>query len=94
MNSATALIRPNSVYELFTKQLNGAVSFDLTPFTSLASSPPDLVDAVDHALLHGRLPMEIKSLIVSALRSTTDPVLRVRTTIYLIATSGTYQVQH
>ena len=94
MNSATALIRPNSVYELFTKQLNGAVSFDLTPFTSLASSPPDLVDAVDHALLHGRLTMEIKSLIVSALRSTTDPVLRVRTTIYLIATSGTYQVQH
>ena len=94
MNSATALIRPNSVYQLFTKQLNGAVSFDLTPFTSLASSPPDLVDAVDHALLHGRLPMEIKSLIVSALRSTTDPLLRVRTTIYLIATSGAYQVQH
>lgn len=94
MNSATALIRPNSVYELFTKQLNGAVSFDLTSFTSLASSPPDLVDAVDHALLHGRLPMEVKSLIISALRSTTDPLLRVRTTIYLIATSGTYQVQH
>ena len=94
VNSATSLIRANSVYELITKQLNGAVSFDLTPLTSLASSPSDLVDAVDHALLYGRLPIEMKGLILNALRATTDPVLRARTAIYLVATSAIYQIQH
>lgn len=94
VNSATSLIRANSVYELITKQLNGAVNFDLTPFTSLASSPSDLVDAVDHALLYGRLPIEMKGLILNALRATTDPVLRARTAIYLVATSAIYQIQH
>lgn len=94
VSSATSLIRANSVYEMVTKHLNGGVRFDLTPFTALAGSPSDLVDAVDHALLHGRLTPEMKTAIVTAVGATTDPLLRARNAIYLVATSPLYQIQH
>lgn len=94
VSSATAVVRANSVFELITKQLNGAVQFDWTAFTSLAASPSDLIDAVDHALLYRRLPAEAKAMMIPAMQATNDPLLRVRTAVFLIATSGFYQVQH
>jgi uncharacterized protein (DUF1800 family) len=94
VSSATALIRANSVYEMVTKKLGGGVDFDLTPFTTLAGSPTDLVEAVDHALLYGRLPAELKPVIAQAVGATSDPLMRARNAIYLVATSPLYQVQH
>lgn len=94
VNSSNALIRANSVYELVTRELNGGVQFDHTAFTSLADSPSDLVEAVDHAISFGRLPAAVKSLIADSLRATQDPVLRVRNSIYLVSTAGLCQVQN
>ena len=94
LSSGAALMRANVVRNLLEKGLNGDAQFDLTPLVSLAGSPPDLVDAVDHAFLYGRLPATLKPEIVAAVSATHDYNLRVRNAIYLVASSALYQVQH
>lgn len=94
LSSGTALMRANVVRNLLEKGLNGDVQFDLSPLVALAGSPSDLVDAVDHAFLYGRLPAALKPDIVTAVSTTHDYNLRVRNAIYLVASSALYQVQH
>ena len=64
------------------------------PFVALAGSPADLVDEVDRTFLYGRLPIALKPEIVRAISVTHDYNLRVRSAIYLVASSALYQVQH
>ena len=94
LSSGAALMRANVVRNLLEKGLNGDAQFDLAPLVSLAASPPDLVDAVDHVFLYGRLPAALKPEIVTAVSATHDYNLRVRNAIYLVASSALYQVQH
>ncbi len=94
LSSGAALMRANVVRNLLEKGFNGDAQFDLTPLVSLAGSPLDLVDAVDHAFLYGRLPATLKPEIVTAVSATHDYNLRVRNAIYLVASSALYQVQH
>jgi uncharacterized protein (DUF1800 family) len=93
LTSATALVRANVVQDLVARNLDGDIHYDLSPFTALASSPSDLVDAVNNTFLYGRLPASLKPDIVAAITaaSGTD---RVRNAIYLVATSALYQVEH
>jgi uncharacterized protein (DUF1800 family) len=94
LSSGATLMRANVVRNLVEKGLNGDAQFDLTPFVALAGSPADLVDAVDHAFLYGRLPGALKPEIVTAVSATHDYNLRARNAIYLVASSALYQVQH
>jgi uncharacterized protein (DUF1800 family) len=94
LSSGTALMRANVVRNLVERGLNGDAQFDLSPFVALAGSPPDLVDEVDRAFLYGRLPATLKPEIVRAISVTHDYNLRVRSAIYLVASSALYQVQH
>ena len=94
LSSGTALMRANVVRNLVEKGLNGDAQCDLTPFVALAASPGDMVDAIDRALLYGRLPAGVKEQIVAAVTATHDYNLRARNGIYLVATSALYQVQH
>ena len=94
LSSGTALMRANVVRNLVEKGLNGDAQFDLSPFVALAGSPADLVDEVDRAFLYGRLPVALKPEIVRAISVTHDYNLRVRSAIYLVASSALYQVQH
>jgi hypothetical protein len=94
LSSGTALMRANVVRNLVEKGLNGDAQFDLSSYMALAASPSDLVSAVDHAFLFGRLPNELKERIVAAISTTHDYNLRVRHSIYLVASSALYQVEH
>jgi uncharacterized protein (DUF1800 family) len=94
LSSGTALMRANVVRNLVEKGLNGDAQFSLAPLLALAGSPADLVDAVDHAFLYGRLPAALKAEIVSAVSATHDYNLRVHNAIYLVASSAFYQVEH
>jgi uncharacterized protein (DUF1800 family) len=94
LSSGTALMRANVVRNLLEKGLNGDAQCDLAPFVALAASPGDMVDAVDRALLYGRLPAGVKEQVVAAVTATHDYNLRARNAVYLVATSALYQVQH
>ncbi|HLJ49923.1 MAG TPA: DUF1800 family protein [Bryobacteraceae bacterium] len=94
LSSSSALVRANAVQSLVSNGLDGDAHFNLAPFTALASSPNDLVTAIDNTFLYGRLPAALKADIVQAITATNDSGTRVRNAIYLVATSSLYQVQH
>ena len=94
LTSSSALVRANSVQDLVARGLDGDAHFAFAPFTSLASSPTDLVTAVDNTFLYGRLPASVKADIVTAISATNDSPTRVQNAIYLVCTSSLYQVEH
>jgi len=95
----TSVYRANLVGSLFNAYNNPIQSYgpgwtaDLSAYVTLASTPQTLVDALDVSLMGGLMPSSMKSTIVTAVQN--DPggnLHRVQTAIYLIASSGYYNV--
>ncbi|MGH3055216.1 MAG: DUF1800 family protein, partial [Gaiellaceae bacterium] len=65
----------------------------LQPFVALAGNPAMLVNAVDNALLFGRMSPSTRAALLTALPSMPDNNARTLTALYLTAMSGEYLVQ-
>ena len=96
-----AVLRANMVSGFFGAwqnwvQINGAgTSVDLTPFVEMAGNPTQLVTALDLTLMHGTMPAEMKSAVLTAVEGETGGNLRrAQRGIYLILTSGYYNIWH
>ena len=85
-----AVNRGNYLYQGLNNFGGGVV----TPFMNVAADPVQLVNAVDNALLFGRMLPSTRASIYKALQASTDPRVRAVTAIYLTVTSGEYLVQH
>jgi uncharacterized protein (DUF1800 family) len=104
MTSYTSLKRINFVNQLTFAggvTAGGAASnapngtaLSLTSWQALASDPGALTDAVGSLLLHGTMSTQMRTSVVNAVKavSAANPLKRVRTAIYLVATSSQYQV--
>jgi len=70
-------------------------SIDLTPFNSQAANPDQLLDTLNNLMLHGSMSAEMRQTIKSAITpiAATNAILRVRTAVYLIASSLQFQIQ-
>jgi uncharacterized protein (DUF1800 family) len=70
-------------------------SIDLSPWDPLATNPEQLIEALNQLLLHGAMSAEMRESVRVAVESipASNARLRVRTALYLIATSSQYQVQ-
>ncbi len=70
-------------------------SINLTELQQLAPNPANLVDRLNRLLMHGTMSPEMKTSIVTAVNavSSSNPLLRARQALYLVATSSQYQVQ-
>jgi hypothetical protein len=96
----SAIYRANLVHNLFSSYSNNINSYgpgttiDLTAYVNLAGTPSNLVDALDKVLTHGQMPAAMKQTIMTAVSGTSGNLRRVQVGIYLIATSGYYQVWH
>jgi uncharacterized protein (DUF1800 family) len=66
----------------------------LQPFVSVAGNSTALINAVDNALLYGRMSSAMRTALTNALPAMYDNNQRVMTVLYLTATSGDYLVQH
>ena len=95
----TAIYRANfagsifSAYATAIQTYGPGMTVDLTPYVSLAATPASLVDAMDMALMRGSMPTTMKSIITTAVQNEAGGSLRrVQTAIYLILTSGYYNV--
>src|ERR1700674_473642 len=66
----------------------------LQPFVNLAGDSNALINAVDNALLFGRMSQTTRNAIAAALPSQYDNNARALTALYLTVTSGEYLVQH
>jgi uncharacterized protein (DUF1800 family) len=66
----------------------------LQGFVSVAGNSTTLVNAVDNALLQGRMSSQMRTAIMNALPSQYDNSARALTALYLTAISGDYLIQH
>jgi uncharacterized protein (DUF1800 family) len=66
----------------------------LQPFVNVAGNPSALVNAVDNALLFGRMSAATRQAILDALPTQYDNNQRALTALYLAAMSGEYLIQH
>src|SRR5207253_10426111 len=101
MSSYTSLKRANFVNQMLfaggvavsTNAPNGT-SLNLSAWLPLASDPGALTDAVGNLLLHGTMSSQMRTSVASAVAAVSagNPLKRVRTAIYLVASSSQYQV--
>lgn len=96
-----AVLRANLVSNLFGQWDNPVQSYgpgttvDLTPYEAMGGNPTQLIGALDLTLTHGTMPAEMKSTILTAIEGETGGNLRrVERGIFLILTSGYYNVWH
>jgi uncharacterized protein (DUF1800 family) len=95
LTPSTAVYRANiAFYATFASQMAG-VTVDLSTLEPFAADPPLLVEAVNQALLYGRMPPEMRRNIETAVGAVTilAPRTRVQTALFLVASSSHYQVQ-
>ena len=101
-SSRTALSRANFAHRVVFSSIPAAppdrptgTSIDLSPWTPLAAAPANLVAQLDCLMLTCSMSTAMQTAIVNAVSSiaASDPLLRIRTAIYLIATSSQYSVQ-
>ena len=104
LNTSTAVARANVVNTLvFSRIAAGAAypfnpsgtSLDFSAFQPLAGDPEGLVDALNALMMSGQMPPDMRSAVITAVSAVTssNPLKRVRTGVYLIATSSQYQVE-
>jgi len=94
LNTATAMTHANFVKSLITGGFGSDVTFDLTPFTSLAGTPGALVDKVGAVLMGGTMSSPMRQAILTAVNASPSATEKARTAIYLTAISMQYQVAH
>ena len=88
---STAVNRANFLYSFWGSPW--PINPVLQPFVNVANDPTALVNAVDSALLFGRMSPTTRNAILAALPSMYDNNQRVFTALYLTVTSGEYLVQ-
>ena len=93
-STATAMTRTNFLASLLSNGFGTDVTLDLAPFNAVAGNPTVLVDTVDALLMGNTMPPGMKTVILTALNSATTNTERVRTALYLAASSMYYQVEH
>jgi hypothetical protein len=94
LTPANALARANFVDSVAFQRLGATVTIDLVPWIDLGSVHQwYLCEALNRALLNGRMPELMRHYIMTAMDGSTDAAVRAQTALYLAATSPLYQVQ-
>jgi hypothetical protein len=103
--ASTSIARANFVYNLLYSNggiapdptLTGATGtrIDLSPLAALAADPEKLMDKLDLVMMHKSMSSTMRYIIIQAIKAVpaSDPLTRVRTAVYLVATSPQYQVE-
>jgi uncharacterized protein (DUF1800 family) len=104
LNTSTAVRRANFVNTIVFSKISvgttypfnpSGTSLDFSALAPLAGDPGALVDNLNTLMLGGQMSGEMQSSITSAVNAvaSSNPLKRVRTAVYLIATSSQYQVE-
>lgn len=85
--------RANFFYQILTQNFSD-FRIDLSPYNAVAGNTTQLIDAVDRALLYGRMPQSMRDSLAKAINASADNQQRVMVALYLTALSGYYAVQY
>jgi hypothetical protein len=70
------------------------VTLDISPFVAVAGNTPQLIDAVDQALLYGRMPQPMRQSLANVIAAQQDNNSKAQTALYLTALSGLFAIQY
>jgi uncharacterized protein (DUF1800 family) len=110
LDTSTTYARANFINTLFLQNGGAGIAVSLpnrpqgtqinfASFQALATTPQQLVDALDARLMHGTMSAPMKANIVTTItaitnaNATTQALQRTQTAIYLVASSSQYQVE-
>lgn len=88
-----ATLRGNFLWGLLT-QPGANLRVNLQPFTAAAGDTTVLINAVDQALLWGRMSPAMRQSLANAINAQPDATQRVQTALYLTLLSGQHAIQH
>jgi uncharacterized protein (DUF1800 family) len=88
-----ATLRGNFLWSLLT-QPGANMRINLQPFTAVAGDTTALINAVDQALLWGRMSSAMRQSLANAINAQPDATQRVQTALYLTLLSGQHAIQH
>lgn len=95
-NTATAMLRLSLADAIVNNKIS-SFKVDLSNTSTLgtlAANPSSLVDTLSVLLMHGQMPPDMRSTILSVITPLTSNAQRVRIAVYLIVTSSQYKVIH
>lgn len=88
-----ATLRGNFLWALLT-QPGSNMRINLQPFTAVAGDTTALINAVDQALLWGRMSTAMRQSLANAINAQPDATQRMQTALYLTLLSGQHAIQH
>ena len=88
-----AVLRGNFIWGLLNNPGTDVV-LDVSPFVALGANTAGLIDAVDQALLYGRMPQAMRQSIANAIVAQSDNRQRALIALYLTTLSGFHAVQY
>ncbi len=88
-----ATLRGNFLWALLT-QPGTDMRINLQPFTAVANDTTALINAVDQALLWGRMSSAMRQSLANAINAQYDATQRVQVALYLTLLSGQHAIQH
>jgi uncharacterized protein (DUF1800 family) len=95
-NTATVVLRLSLADAVVNNKIS-SFKVDLSSTSTLgalAATPSSLLDTLSALFMHGQMPSDMRSTILSAITPLTSNAQRVRVAIYLIVTSSQYKVIH
>ncbi len=93
-SASESVVRAGMFANILNGQASGDFPVNLTPYNAVAGNTPALIDAVDQALLYGRMSSQMRAALTTAVDAQYDNNGRVFTALYLTALSGQYAVQY
>lgn len=93
LSPSTAMSSADFVNTVAFGSLGGGTVIKLTPYVTLAVKPQSLIDALNSALLGGRMPQDMQHTILVAMGAATTNLAKAQTALYLAAFSRQYQVE-
>ena len=93
-STATAANRADIVNSILYGKLDKGTTVDLTPFVDKASDLNALIDYIDSVFLYHSMSSDLRQAAIQAAEATSNPESRAKDALYIVLTSGEYQIVH
>jgi uncharacterized protein (DUF1800 family) len=90
----TAANRADIVNSILYGQIDQGTTINLTPFVHQATSAAELLNYIGSIFLHGAMSPALEQAATDAINTVTTPLAKAQAALYVVLTSGEYQVIH
>jgi uncharacterized protein (DUF1800 family) len=91
-STQTVAYRADIINSILYGTLNGGTQANLTAFVNLAGNTTSLLDYIGTIFLHGSMSTALQQAATEAVNAATTPTTKAQAALYIVLTSGEYQV--